>query len=1394
MKIVRALLLLLLAATSSFANWTGSTSEPDIATVDGVEYYQIGTPEELAWFAEKVNAGDSAINAQLTKDIVLWNEELSAESEAPHWTPIGLGADVFFGGIFDGQNHKITGLYINDSSFISNHSFLGLFGYLIPNSIVKNLQLENAYILAETSENAPGWNVGGVAGFNHGLVENVSFNGTILLTSSNVRIYSNYVGGIVGISRGHVSNATVDGSIECQDQAFCWMGGITGMSDSIVEHSVNNASVIGFDNIFSIGGIVGGTAGAGFIDSCTNNGNVKFLKNSYESPYIGGIVGHAVGTRLRKCVNNGQVEFFGKKVYAGGIAGMQVSRTMDSCTNNGEVKGAVSIDAEVGGVAGRITNVEVNDVENTAEVYVESEDTSKVGGIVGYTYANSHINAAVNNKKVSVYATGSETISYVGGISGFMQGIDSYVISSVNLGSVYADSTNKMSYVGGIIGIITSSREIAGCVNQGDVTGVAYVGGVVGYAIGSLMIDGCVNRGNLNSLYGGFVNMGGIVGFAANNDTIRACTNDGNIRFSGDDVHVGGIVGCADNGVRVVSCTNNGDVSGTSSGYVLTGGVIGEMVSASAIERSQNNGDVLLDNVNEQEYESPQMNVYVGGLLGASFGGAEVANSVNQGKVSAKALCPMCLNYAGGIAGYSSVAEIRECANKGQSVSLLTDGYAFVGGLVGYLNSDVVDSYNTASVIVSGKKDVYAGGIAGLQSGSVRSVYSVADSVVFSSDEPADSLSMGILVGWSAKGSIMNAVYGLSFDDNMKNIGNSTSLIMNVDSKTKEEMQTDSLAWLLNTEAGSDTNSRIWSRGEGYPIFADDLHKPVYQVFFNIWLEDRERYSNFEGAFVVPDVSEFAEGKELAFWVDKKGRETALNQEVSADMWLSPIYTKDNRFVVTFKIPDDSVFCRFATDRNGLLDDVPGNPNPLDSRTFSGWFTSDDEYVDITYLFSKSDTVYAQYDVVRKISFRNYDGTGLQEELIPFGEAVRYNGSTPKKPSSVKYDYIFGGWDKEIHNVVADEVYTAVFDSVFRTYRVAFMNDSVLVGLQYVKYGYSARAPAKVAREGYVFVGWDVPFDSITGPLTVNAMFKEQKKYQVSVYNKWTGMMVENGKDVAYEDSAYTLPRLGEVEDYIFLGWYDTLGVKLGMGGDTISVNEDISIVAYYAQSRYHVSFYDDEGNLVCEDDYDYGTIPEPDKIPTKKASDQYTYSFAGWNYELAEVTENARYNAVFDVTLRKYTVRFLARDNVEVSVQEVAYGMAAKEPAIPQYKGYVFVKWDKKFSSVKSDMTVTAVYEKASSSSSTRSISSSSRNPFRIYGDDALVNKAMLPQFSVEVMGRNLQIAAARVGSVYALMDVQGHTINSGYVDAANFNVAVPNAGTYLVRVGSQTQRINVK
>ncbi len=102
--------LLFLATNLFAAAWTGATSEPEnMKKIDGKPFYVITNADELAWFAAKVNAGETTINAVLANDIVFGADTSSSSNIV--WNEMAE-----YGGILDGNNYSIYGLFFRNDN------------------------------------------------------------------------------------------------------------------------------------------------------------------------------------------------------------------------------------------------------------------------------------------------------------------------------------------------------------------------------------------------------------------------------------------------------------------------------------------------------------------------------------------------------------------------------------------------------------------------------------------------------------------------------------------------------------------------------------------------------------------------------------------------------------------------------------------------------------------------------------------------------------------------------------------------------------------------------------------------------------------------------------------------------------------------------------------------------------------------------------------------------------------------------------------------------------------------------------------------------------------------------------------------------------------------------
>ena len=312
--------------------------------------YQIEDAKDLIEFARRVNDNDpinekeGELNAwaELKKDIDLENTS---------WTPIAYNYEHPYSGTFDGNNHTISGLSINNSS--TNYGYFGLFGAVGEGGTVTNLTVE----------------------------------GSITVNSgSNVR-----AGGVVASNDGDVSNCTSEVAITVEAN-IAYIGGIIGSNAGNVSNCTNKTDITVTADTAYIGGVIGFNGGS--LTNCSNSGAVA---GTGQTAYVGGIVGsnnhtESVMGSVENCYNTGTVTAIGSNAVAGGVAGINL-KTVSSCYNTGTVTGTTA-----GGVVGAnsygTTPGTVTSCYNVGKVAASSEGTT-IGGVVGAN-SNGTINGTVN--------------------------------------------------------------------------------------------------------------------------------------------------------------------------------------------------------------------------------------------------------------------------------------------------------------------------------------------------------------------------------------------------------------------------------------------------------------------------------------------------------------------------------------------------------------------------------------------------------------------------------------------------------------------------------------------------------------------------------------------------------------------------------------------------------------------------------------------------------------------------------------------------------------------------------------------------------------------------------------------------------------------------------------
>lgn len=251
------------------------------------DYYAFSKAGHLVWLHNQVQAYDAVTNPSpiesikcyLANDIslkaVCHPADAANNVAEANWNPIG-GKNPFKG-IFDGNGHTVSDLYINSSS-----SNLGLFGY-VDGAEIKNVTVQ-----------------GNVTGFyEEGNEQSGQYVGLVLG---------------VGTTKSKLENCESRGSVT----GCSYVGGIAGLiaNNCFIASCTNRATVKNYPGTSGAyyGGIVGYGTGLSF---CANYADI-----TAEGSSVGGLVGYVFpdinNEGMSNCMNVGNV--IGKQ-YVGGLAG-----------------------------------------------------------------------------------------------------------------------------------------------------------------------------------------------------------------------------------------------------------------------------------------------------------------------------------------------------------------------------------------------------------------------------------------------------------------------------------------------------------------------------------------------------------------------------------------------------------------------------------------------------------------------------------------------------------------------------------------------------------------------------------------------------------------------------------------------------------------------------------------------------------------------------------------------------------------------------------------------------------------------------------------------------------------------------------------------------------------
>lgn len=337
-----------------------------------------------------------------------------------------------------------------------------------------------------------------------------------------------------------------------------------------------------------------------------------------------------------------------------------------------------------------------------------------------------------------------------------------------------------------------------------------------------------------------------------------------------------------------------------------------------------------------------------------------------------------------------------------------------------------------------------------------------------------------------------------------------------------------------------------------------------------------------------------------------------------------------------------------------------------------------------------------------EISFKNWNGELLlPAEKLPYGSAITYKGSVPTKPKTASHTYTFKEWNPTLNSVPTvpahDQSFTAVFDSILNEYTIYYKNYDGTI-LQDKKFGYgkipayenTLNPPTKPASKShtYTFKCWSPTEVAVTGEATYVAQFDSTEILYDITFKNYDGTELATIK-VAYDEKpVYPGTNPEKPADYqysyTFSGWSPEITSVTGNATYTAQFSSTLN--------KYLVTFKDYDGTVIYTEEVEYGKKPNVPANPTRTATTEFTYTFAGWSPEVTAVTEDPAtqvYTATYDATKNKYTITLTGDGGEYTGAGTYEYGTEVTIIAKPE-GCKDFVKWSDGDTNATRKITVT--------------------------------------------------------------------------------------------------------
>lgn len=302
--------------------------------------------------------------------------------------------------------------------------------------------------------------------------------------------------------------------------------------------------------------------------------------------------------------------------------------------------------------------------------------------------------------------------------------------------------------------------------------------------------------------------------------------------------------------------------------------------------------------------------------------------------------------------------------------------------------------------------------------------------------------------------------------------------------------------------------------------------------------------------------------------------------------------------------------------------------------------------------------------------------------------SVKYGASITAPNTPTKTGYTFAGWHNGTGIVTpstmpaAKTTYTATWTINQYTLTVLSANEAMGTVTGGGTYDYNTvHEITATPKTGFKFVKWND--DNTENPRSVtipaeNVTYTATFDYDIANYTVMHWQQNINNDEYTEvtgdrQELSGTIGTFTAAAAKEYTGFTAQLfeQQKIVVGGNTINI--------YYNRDTYTITWIDDNNDPIeTDENVKYGATPSYDgDTPTKTATAQYTFSFAGWTPDVVTVTGNATYKATFNNIVRQYTITWKDADGSDLNPAStsVQYGLSPYHTA-PSKEYCTFTGW----------------------------------------------------------------------------------------------------------------------